>query len=89
MMEIEEIFAKLIGNFSCHGSHELDMESLENLDKVKDLLNYINKILVDNAKAIDRPEASMQQVAEKSIEILKDIHSYYESLEEILEEKDV
>lgn len=81
-MEIEEIFAKLIGDFSCHGSHERDMQSLKNLDKVRDLLNYINEILVDNARAINRHEASMQQVAEKSIEILEEETRYYEETKE-------
>lgn len=87
-MEIEEIISRLIGRIDVCGSHQLDMESLENLHNAEIIINMLISKLYNNSLSINRNEASMQQVAERSFEILKEIKSgidvHIEEIEEMM-----
>lgn len=88
-MELEDIILKLLGNLRAYGATEIDNEALRNLEEVPKIINCLTSILYENAKLIDRPEASIQQIAEKSYLYLKEIKDglniHLEEIQEIID----
>ena len=81
-MEITEIISKLIGNIECTGSHGEDMEVLKNLDKVEEIINFLSQKLIENSKQLHSNMASVNQVANKSWEILSELLQEINSFKE-------
>ena len=70
-MELDKILLKLIGNIECTGSHERDMEAIENLNTLNEVLRPIIMKIGNNIAYEDRNEASMSQVGKESRRILE------------------
>lgn len=79
-MNIETIIEKLFGNIKVHGITEYDKQSIENLGKIKIILNYLINQLSDNSRNyIDSKRYSENLVANYSFDILKELQEYIEN----------
>ena len=74
-MNVEEIFQKLVGDFSAHGDTYYDDISSKNMRIAEELLNYIVVQLDNNLKGVRSPQLSVKRIATESYNILHDIHS--------------
>ena len=72
-MELDKMLLTLIGNIECTGSHEIDMEAIENLNKLDEVLRPIIAKIGNNVCCENRNEASMSQVGSESRRILEEL----------------
>lgn len=80
-MNIETIIEKLFGSIKVYGITEYDSQSIENLSKIKIILNYLIIQLSDNSRDyIDSKKYSENLVANYSFDILKELQEYIEDI---------
>lgn len=81
-MKIDEVLSNLLGKIEPTGSHEFDMERLDNIENYNDALFYIVKELLEASKSKDDYRASMSLIGERAYEVLLDLKETLEDIEE-------
>lgn len=87
-MEIKEILERLLGKIEPVGETNEDNKRFENLDRYREVLNFIIDRLLICANYKNDNRYSVNRIGEEAFEILKDIDFVQEQLEIIeLEEE--
>lgn len=87
-MEIKEILERLLGKIEPVGETNEDNKRFENLDRYREVLNFIIDRLLICANYKNDNRYSVNKIGEEAFEILKDIDFIQEQLEIIeLEEE--
>lgn len=73
----------ILGSIKPTGVHELDLERLENIEDYSSITRTLVSDMLSNVGYRGRNEASIKEMANKSIQELKEINKM---IEEILEE---
>lgn len=73
MFTLIDLNRDIIGKIKPTGSHELDLERLENVEDHSEITRNMVMDLIGNVKYSRRPEASIKVISTKSIEALEDL----------------
>lgn len=79
---IKDILDKIIGHTYSIGESDFDEESLNNLETLGDIANYVIAKLRDNCYYINSCEGSRKVIAEQSYLILNDMISDCKNINE-------
>lgn len=82
-LTINELLSRVIGHTDAVGETYYDIESIKNIDILRQILFFSADRLLDNYKMGDRPEYSIQQIKEASESILRE---WYEELDSYFSE---
>ena len=71
-MSISQILYKLLGEIEPYGDTTIDDKRYDNIQNYYEALSFIIAKLQESAKLINRPEASINAIAEECEDILKE-----------------